>query len=270
MYNYFNADCNLALITKLLEEANLKADQVVRIKEWLTTHFVTPHWQDALHITKCFLLPTIKGVSDKKLDKKLDITLYYIKHDVLYFYKHRHIFPPKDKDIKQYKTFSAFEYVLRLKQDLIDNDWKTARKDFKPIYEDDNFVIYCADTFLKCKVLNNGHPDFNKNYYLYCFGQCAHNFKKHCFYNDERVVTIYYIRVKNKTPEYNYVFPRRQYTDPTHIVVLMVSLDKILVFSTAKLTPIGEHTNMTELLTVYPQLTPYKEILIHRKDDKID
>jgi len=282
MYNYFNADCNLALINKLLEEGNLEADQIIHIKEWLTKHFVTPHWQDALHITKHFLLHAIKEFSAEKLrqtkerykDSYLNVILNQIRHNILTFYKHRHTFPPNDRDIKQYKTFVAFDYALRMNRHQIDKDWKTVRNDLKPICEDDNFVIYCAETFLKSKALTKGHPAFNNNEYVYCTGINEYHFKRYCLNEKKtkRVATIFFIRDKKRTTEYTCSFPGRQYKDREHIIMIVAycsKIQKILVHYSYN-EPVGDYANMVDLLTVHPKLTPYKDILIHREDDKID
>ena len=283
MYNYFNADCNLTLITELLEKANLETDQITHLKKWLTTHFVTPHWQDALHITKCFLLPAIKDFSAKELRqiKKgykhsvLAVILIELRHELSTFYKHRHTFPPNNRDIKQYKTFAAFDYTLQMNFYQIEKDWKTARNNLKAICEDDNFTIYCADTFLKSKALTKGHPTFSNNTYPYCTGINELHFKRYCFNENKtkRVATLYYIRDKNKTTEYTCLFPGRQYKDPEHIIMIVVYCSKIrkrILVHYSHNVPVGKYANMLDLLTVYPKLTPYKDILIHREDDKID
>lgn len=283
MYNYFNADCNLALITELIEKTNLETDQIIHIKEWLTTNFVTPHWQDALHITKCFLLPAIKDFSAEKLrqikkrykNSVLAVILHQIQHNVLTFYKHRHTFPPNDRDIKQYKTFAAFDYALRMNRYQIDKDWKTARNDLKAICEDDNFTIYCADTFLKSKALTKGHPTFNSNEYTYCTGISEWQFKKYCLNEDttKRIATMFFIRDKNKTTEYTCTFPGKQYKDPEHIIMIIAycsNFKKSISVHYSHNVPVGVYANMLDLLIVYPKLAPYKDILIHREDDKID
>lgn len=250
MSNYFDAENNLKII-----QAQQRELLFIHLKEridWLVS-LKTEHHQDALHIAKRFL-----NVYDTD-------HFFAVKDAVEYFYRFKHLYPAEQRDIKQFKRFVDLSNLIEDNSHRTDNDFKTTKKELKPIFEDKSFIIFLADTFIKSRVLTKGHPAFGGNHFNLCTAnpfQYDRHTRRNLDPKEEKITTTYFIRDKRKTTTFDGQFPRCKFHDDKHIILLHAGVSPLVThadkFSTKK------YESMDKVYKDYPDLIPYKNILIHR------
>jgi len=257
-HDYFSEEYNL----KRIKELNLD-DSVV---QWLV-NLKTQYHQDALHIAKKFI----------NINKNINFEI--IAHTIANHYEARHLFEPKFRDIKQFKTLTELIDFQTLIWPKIRSNIKLNKKLITPLKEniDENFIVFRVNGLHEAIALTHGHSAFDGNHYNYCFGVNQYDYdmythfrKRNDSLNSELIQnslipcnTIYYIRDLRKKTSYTGKIPNCIYDDPEHIIVICAGFQPSLSHAYHALHK--EYKNMKELFEKNSDLRSLEPVLVFAK-----
>jgi len=252
-HDYFNEEYNL----KRIEELNL--DNF--IVNWLI-NLKTPYHQDALHIAKKFI----------STNKNSNFEI--IAHTIANHYEARHLFEPKFRDIKQFKTLTELIDFQTLIWPEIRTNIKLTKKFLTPLKEntDKNFIVFRVKEIYEAIALTHGHSVFDGNHYNFCLGVNLYDFNLYTHVRQKNsdskssliskipCNTLYFIRDIRRSTAYTGKIPNCIYEDPKHITVIGAGSQPIMVHAYHAIHQ--EYKNMNELFNKNPEFESLRSVLI--------